>query len=154
MTAAVTHQPNNPVSPDRRHHRRRARAPAIFPAVHSRVVIRLAQIIQAKPNANTRTLRPDKCLVVPSLAPGLRPGRPRNTRANAVTTRELKAGENRRILGFPSCFPLSRTAKNQAVPSLTLSRRQGRQSNFSPCLLAGQVSTHAQEPPCNQGTNC
>jgi hypothetical protein len=30
-------------------------------------------------NANTRTLRPDKCLVVPSLSPALRPGFPRNT---------------------------------------------------------------------------
>jgi hypothetical protein len=35
-----------------------------FPAAHSRVVIRLAQDTKAKPNANTRTLRPDKCLVV------------------------------------------------------------------------------------------
>jgi hypothetical protein len=43
--------------------------------------------MKAKPNANTRSLRPDKCLVVPSLSPGLRPGCPRNTGANAVTTR-------------------------------------------------------------------
>jgi hypothetical protein len=44
--------------------------------------------MKAKPNANTRTLRPDKCLVVPSLSAGLRPDCPRNTAANAVTTRE------------------------------------------------------------------
>jgi hypothetical protein len=35
-----------------------------FPATRSRVVIRLAENTKAKPNANTRTLRPDKCLVV------------------------------------------------------------------------------------------
>jgi hypothetical protein len=58
-----------------------------FPAARSRVVIRLAQGRKAKPNANTRTLRPDKCLVVSSLSPGLRPGCPRNTGDNAVTTR-------------------------------------------------------------------
>ena len=33
-----------------------------------------------------RTLRPDMCLVVPSLSPGLRPAFPRNTGANAATT--------------------------------------------------------------------
>jgi hypothetical protein len=43
--------------------------------------------MKAKPNANTRTLRPDKCLVVSSLSPGLRPGYPRNTGDNAATTR-------------------------------------------------------------------
>ena len=58
-----------------------------FPAARSRVVIRLAQGRKAKPNANTRTLRPDKCLVVPSLPPGLRPCCPRNTGDNAATTR-------------------------------------------------------------------
>ena len=41
---------------------------------------------RAKPNANKRTLRPDKCLVVPSLSPALRPGCSRDTGANAVTT--------------------------------------------------------------------
>src|ERR1039457_5425618 len=44
-----------------------------FPAARSRVVIRLAQGREAKPNANTRTLRPDKCLVVKSLDSSLRP---------------------------------------------------------------------------------
>jgi hypothetical protein len=58
-----------------------------FPAPRSRVVIRFAQITKAKPNANTRTLRPDKCLVVSSLFPGLRPSCPRNTGTNAATTR-------------------------------------------------------------------
>jgi hypothetical protein len=58
------------------------------PAARSRVVIRLAENTKAKPNANTRTLRPDKCLVVSSLSPGLRPGFPRNTVANAATTRD------------------------------------------------------------------
>jgi hypothetical protein len=43
--------------------------------------------MKAKPNANTRTLRPDKCLVVSLLFPGLRPASPRKTVANAVTTR-------------------------------------------------------------------
>jgi hypothetical protein len=54
---------------------------------HSRVVIRLAENMKAKPNANARTLRPDKCLVVSSLSPGLRPGDHRNTGVNAATTR-------------------------------------------------------------------
>jgi hypothetical protein len=58
-----------------------------FPAARSRVVIRLAKAMKAKPNANTRTLRPDKCLVVSSLSTGLRPGCPRNTVDNAATTR-------------------------------------------------------------------
>jgi len=57
-------------------------------APHSRVGIRLAESMKAKPDANTRTLRPDKCLVVSSLSPALRPGFPRNTGANAATTRE------------------------------------------------------------------
>jgi hypothetical protein len=64
-----------------------ASTPEEFPPTRSRVVIRLAQDTKAKPNANTRTLRPDKCLVVSSLTPALRPGCPRNTGANAVTTR-------------------------------------------------------------------
>jgi hypothetical protein len=53
------------------------------------VVIRLAQITKAKPNANTRTLRPDKCLVVSSFSPGLRPNSPRNTGENVATTRRI-----------------------------------------------------------------
>jgi hypothetical protein len=43
--------------------------------------------MKAKPNANTRTFRPDKCLVVPSLSTELRPGCHRNTVDNAATTR-------------------------------------------------------------------
>ena len=46
-----------------------------FPASF-RVVIRLAKGMKAKPNANARTLRPDKCLVVMSLDSSLRPVRP------------------------------------------------------------------------------
>jgi hypothetical protein len=46
------------------------------PAGFSRVVIRLAGTKKAKPNANTRKLSPDKCLVVKSLASSLRPVRP------------------------------------------------------------------------------
>jgi len=61
------------------------------PAARSRVGIRLAAKMKAKPNANTRTLRPDKCLVVPSLSPALRPGFPRNPGANAATTRKSYA---------------------------------------------------------------
>ncbi len=38
--------------------------PTRLPPPRSRVVIRLAENTKAKPNANTRTLRPDKCLVV------------------------------------------------------------------------------------------
>jgi len=60
------------------------------PAGFSRVVIRLAKGRGAKPNANTRKLSPDKCLVVPSLSPRLRPGCPRNIGDNAVTTRSLQ----------------------------------------------------------------
>jgi uncharacterized delta-60 repeat protein len=84
-----------------------------FPAERSRVVIRLAENRRAKPNANTRTLPPDKSLVVPSLSPGLRPVCPRNTVANAVTTREglrpalpLSARHQRLCApGFPSMNP-------------------------------------------------
>ena len=43
------------------------------PPPRSRVVIWLAENTKAKPDANTRTLRPDKCLVVSSLTPALRP---------------------------------------------------------------------------------
>ena len=46
---------------------------------------------KAKPNANTRTLRPDKCLVVKSLDSSLRPAALRNMESTAITTRELKA---------------------------------------------------------------
>jgi hypothetical protein len=67
---------------------------------------RLAQDTKAKPNANTRTLRPDKCLVVSSLSPELRPGCPRNTGANAVTTRIIYAR--------PSIFPLHRCARSHS----------------------------------------
>src|ERR1035441_5913061 len=62
-----------------------------FPAERSRVVIRLAQGRKAKPNANTRTLRPDKCLVVKSLDSSLRPIALRNMESTAITTRDLKA---------------------------------------------------------------
>src|ERR1039458_10793023 len=62
-----------------------------FPAERSRVVIRLAQGRRAKPNANTRTLRPDKCLVVKSLDSSLRPIALRNMESTAITTRDLKA---------------------------------------------------------------
>src|ERR1035437_5952969 len=67
------------------------RPPINFPPTRSPVVIQLAKNTKAKPDANTRTLRPDKCLVVSSLAPALRPFHPRNTGANAVTTRIIYA---------------------------------------------------------------
>jgi len=73
--------------------------------MHSRVGIRLAQDTKVKPNANTRTLRPDKCLVVSSLYPALRPGFLRNTGANAATTRR-----NLPVTSACSqfaCFPLT-----------------------------------------------
>ncbi|MGA2544332.1 MAG: hypothetical protein ABSG78_22500 [Verrucomicrobiota bacterium] len=46
--------------------------------------------MKAKPNANTRTLRPDKCLVVAALSTGLRPGCLRNIGDNGATTREFR----------------------------------------------------------------
>src|ERR1035437_1317596 len=67
------------------------RPPRNFPPTRSPVVIQLAKNTKAKPNANTRTLRPDKCLVVSPLAPALRPFHPRNAGANAVTTRIIYA---------------------------------------------------------------
>jgi hypothetical protein len=74
-----------------------------FPAEFSRVVIRLAKDTRAKPNANTRKFSPDKCLVVPSLSTGLRPGCPRNTAANAVTTRKGFASSVASVLfGVPA----------------------------------------------------
>ena len=78
-------------SPERQHRKSRLQTPEEFPPTRSRVVMRLAGDTKAKPNANTRTLRPDKCLVVSSLAPGLRPFHPRNPGANAVTTRIIYA---------------------------------------------------------------
>ena len=59
-----------------------------FPTGGKRLSKGLAENMKAKPNANTRTLRPDKCLVVSSLSPALRPGCPRNPVANAATTRK------------------------------------------------------------------
>jgi hypothetical protein len=52
------------------------------------VVIRLAEITKAKPDANTRTRRPDKCLVVKLLDSSLRPIPLRNMESTAITTRE------------------------------------------------------------------
>jgi hypothetical protein len=68
-----------------------------FPAARSRVGIRLAANRKAKPNANTRTLRPDKCLVVKPLDSSLRPVRPRNMESTAITTRALKTRRVGRI---------------------------------------------------------
>ncbi len=68
-----------------------------FPAARSRVVIRLAKGIKAKPDANTRTLRPDKCLVVKSLDSSLRPAALRNMESTAITTRKLKATREARF---------------------------------------------------------
>jgi hypothetical protein len=69
------------------------------------------RIPKAKLDANTRTLRPDKCLVVSSLSPGLRPDCPRNTGANAATTRIVyvtalasafaKARRTKRVMALP-----------------------------------------------------
>ena len=58
-----------------------------FPAARSRVAIQLPKGMKPKPNANTRTLRPDKCLVVSLLSPRLRFGCRRNIGDNAITTR-------------------------------------------------------------------
>jgi hypothetical protein len=59
---------------------------------------------KAKPNANTRTLRPDKCLVVKSLDSSLRPVALRNMESTAITTRELKAGREGRFWGVNVVF--------------------------------------------------
>jgi hypothetical protein len=58
----------------------------------------------------TRTLRPDKCLVVSPLAPELRPGCPRNTGANAVTTRIIYARPTNDVIRalLPQVFWLRR----------------------------------------------
>ena len=58
--------------------RRRAAPVSLAPLVPGRV---------NKPNANTRTLRPYKCLAVSSLPPGLRHSFPRNTGGNDDTAR-------------------------------------------------------------------
>jgi hypothetical protein len=75
-----------------------------FPAARSRVVIRLAQGRKAKPNANMRTLRPDKCLVVMAVDSSLRPVALRNMESTAITTRELKAGREGRLWGDNMIF--------------------------------------------------
>ena len=75
-----------------------------FPAARSRVVIRLAQDMKAKPNANTRTLRPDKCLAVKSLDSSLRPVCPSQHGITAITTRELKATREGRFWGVNVVF--------------------------------------------------
>jgi hypothetical protein len=74
-------------------------------------VIRLAWNRKVKPNANTRTLRPDKCLVVKSLDSNLRPVCPSQY---GIHRHHHQGNEN--MLGMPplGCyfdFPLSRTGK-------------------------------------------
>ena len=109
----------------------------IFPAARSRVVIRLAQGRKAKPNANTRTLRPDKCLVVKSLDSSLRPVCPSQHGIHRHHHQGVEGREGRPLLGCQSCFPLSRRGNNQTVPSLALSRRESRQSGGQ-CHHLGQ----------------
>jgi len=98
-----------------------------FPAAHSRVVIRLAQDTKAKPNANTRTLRPDKCLVVKSLDSSLRPLCPSQHGIHRHHHQGVEGREGRPLLRCQPCFPLAWTQKIQTVPSLALSRRDGQQ---------------------------
>jgi len=103
----------------------------IFPAARSRVVIRLAQGRKAKPNANTRTLRPDKCLVVKSLDSSLRPVCPSQHGIHRHHHQGVEGNEGKPPLACQFCFPLSRMGKNQTVLSLALSRREGRQTLLS-----------------------
>ena len=98
-----------------------------FPAARSRVVIRLAQGRKAKPNANTRTLRPDKCQVVKSLDSSLRPVSPSQHGIHRHHHQGVEGNQGRPLLGCQSCFSLSWKRKYQTVPSLALSRREGRQ---------------------------
>lgn len=89
-----------------------------FPAARSRVVIRLAENTKAKPDANTRPLRPDKCLVESSLAPGLRPSTPRcNTGANAATT---QGRLGRRVICFGHSINLAAPPNAKASNRLCL----------------------------------
>ena len=92
-----------------------------FPAARSRVVIRLAKGTKAKPNANTRTLRPDKCLVVRSLYSSLRPAALRNMESTAITTRGLKARRESHFLGV-NCAVRCRGEAKIRLPFYSLYR--------------------------------
>jgi len=98
-----------------------------------------AENTKAKPKMPTRerfhrrrgfggTGRPDKCLVVKSLASSLRPACPSQHGIHRHHHQGVEGIEGRALLGCKCCFPLSRKGKNQTVPSLALSRREGRQS--------------------------
>ena len=81
------------------------------------------------PNANTRTLRPDKCLVVKSLDSSLRPVALRIMESTAITTRELTAGMEGHSWGANVVFRC-RGGKQSVCAPFALSRRDGRQSHF------------------------
>ena len=78
-------------------------------------------------NANTRTFRPDKCLVVKSPDSSLRPVCPSQHGIHRHHHQGVKGSEGRSLLGCQFCCPLSRRGKNQTVLLLSLRRRQGRQ---------------------------
>jgi hypothetical protein len=85
--------------------------------------------MKAKPNANTRTLRPDKCLVVKSLDSSLRPAALRNMESTAITTRELKTGMEGRSWGVNVVFRCRAGEQSDCAP-FALSRRDRRRSHF------------------------
>ena len=101
-----------------------------FPTPRSHVGIPLAQDGKAKPNANTRTLRPDKCLVAKSLDSSLRPFALRNMESTAITTRDLKAGTEARFWGVSLVFRCRGGGGLSHCPSLALIRRERRRSFF------------------------
>ena len=88
----------------------------------------LSTVGPAKVDANTRKLRPDKCLVVKSLDSSLRPVALRNMESTAITTRKVKAERQARFLG---CLGIrSRAgAGNHTAQLLALSRREPQQRN-------------------------
>jgi hypothetical protein len=71
---------------------------------------KFAESRKAKPDANTRTLRPDKCLVVKSLDSSLRPVPLRNMESTAITTRRMKSSKED---AFRCQFWLSTTAQSE-----------------------------------------
>jgi hypothetical protein len=74
-----------------------------------------------------RTGRPDKCLVVKSLDSSLLPVCPSQHGIHRHHNQRVEGTEEGPLFGRQCCFPLSRRGKYQTLPSLALSRREGRQ---------------------------
>ena len=126
-----------------------------FPASRSRVVIRLAQNTKAKPNANTRTLRPDKCLVVKSLDSSLRPVSPSQHGIQRHHHQGVEAREGRPLLRCQ--FWLSAAAEwgeiRRCFYSLSAAARGGLIFPFNrwPCLPPLPGRACAILPPAASG---